>query len=65
MSDLIDKTFSSLTQEEQSILLDGFNSMKEVFVVKDDIFLGAHCANNPNLIVDIVSGFWSMGRVKR
>ena len=61
----LEAAISSLTAEQRSYLQSGFERMSPTFIVEGTLFVGVHCEQNPNLIIDKNKGYWSLGRVRQ
>lgn len=60
----VDDALNSLDEESVQALLLCFENQQAHFVVFDtDRFVGVHCSDLPNLILESVEGFWCVGRI--
>lgn len=63
--DTINAAFKEVNPEERDALMEAFDNLIPYYVkLSNNRFLGAHCGDDPGLIVVETNGYWFVGTIK-
>lgn len=59
---MINQAFEELTVEERHVLMEAFDNLIPCVVkLSNNRFLGAHCGDDPRLVILETNGYWYVG----